>query len=184
MSFLNSDVIFLTNSCSLNFNLLLFFLPSVQSSDLEIILLKLHRKIHYLTKEFRVQLYAKTDIARSITCFTNHLLEEENNLHLLLLSWQNGKTKRKHWTFNIAIKGIYFFCTYNNRPWRFFRRRFFDLFGWAFAYHFQGRVHRIFSLSRCRERKRFFSMPLQEFAVHFKTGKNLWLTLKNAFICF
>ena len=64
MSFLNSDVIFLTNSCSLNFNLLLFFLPSVQSSDLEIILLKLHRKIHYLTKEFRVKLYKKTDIAR------------------------------------------------------------------------------------------------------------------------
>ena len=64
MSFLNSDVIFLTNSCSLNFNLLLFFLPSVQSSDLEIILLKLYRKIHYLTKEFRVKLYTKTDIVR------------------------------------------------------------------------------------------------------------------------
>ena len=37
--------------------------------------------------------------------------------------------------------------------------------------------------SRFRERKRFF-MPLQEFVVHFKTGKNLWLTLKNAFVCF
>ena len=27
-------------------------------------------------------------------------------------------------------------------------------------------------------------MPLQEFVVHFKTGKNLWLTLKNALVCF
>ena len=27
-------------------------------------------------------------------------------------------------------------------------------------------------------------MPLQEFVVHFKTGKNLWLTLKNAFVRF
>ena len=25
---------------------------------------------------------------------------------------------------------------------------------------------------------------LQEFVVHFKTGKNVWLTLKNAFVCF
>ena len=27
-------------------------------------------------------------------------------------------------------------------------------------------------------------MPLQEFVVHFKTGKNLWLTLQNAFVRF
>ena len=27
-------------------------------------------------------------------------------------------------------------------------------------------------------------MPLQEFVVHFNTGKNLWLTLKNAFVWF
>ena len=40
-----------------------------------------------------------------------------------------------------------------------------------------------FSLSRCRVRRSFF-MPLQEFVVHFKTGKNLWLTLKNAFVRF
>ena len=52
-----------------------------------------------------------------------------------------------------------------------------------YACHFLGRVHRILSLSRCRRRKRFL-MPLQQFAVHFKTGKNLWLTLKNAFVCF
>ena len=32
--------------------------------------------------------------------------------------------------------------------------------------------------------ERGFFMPLQEFVVHFKTGKNLWLTLKNAFVCF
>ena len=38
------------------------------------------------------------------------------------------------------------------------------------------RIHRIFLLSRCRERNRFF-MALQEFVVHFKRGKNLWLTL-------
>ena len=63
-------------------------------------------------------------------------------------------------------------CVYDNRPWHFFRCRFLVLFGWTFACH-----------SRCRQRKRFF-MPLQEFVVHFKTGKNLWLTLKNAFVCF
>ena len=38
---------------------------------------------------------------------------------------------------------------------------------------FWGRVHRIFFLSL---------MCLQEFVIHFKTGKNLWLTLKNAFV--
>ena len=27
-------------------------------------------------------------------------------------------------------------------------------------------------------------MPLQEFVVHFETGKKLWLTFKNAFVCF
>ena len=32
--------------------------------------------------------------------------------------------------------------------------------------------------------ERSFFMPLQEFVVHFKTGKNLWLTLKNAFVRF
>ena len=44
------------------------------------------------------------------------------------------------------------------------------------------RVHRIFSLSQCRRRKRFF-MLLQWFLVHIKTGRNRWLTLKNAFVC-
>ena len=97
---------------------------------------------------------------------------------------RNEVSKRKLWKFNIAIKGVYFFfCIYDNRPCHFFCCRFFDLFGWTFACHFMGRVHRIFSLSRFRERKRFF-MPLQEFVVHFKTGTNLWLTLKNAFVCF
>ena len=48
---------------------------------------------------------------------------------------------------------------------------------------FWSRVHRIFLLSRCHEheQKRYF-MCLQEFVIHFKTGKNLWLTLKNAFV--
>ena len=32
--------------------------------------------------------------------------------------------------------------------------------------------------------ERSFFMPLQEFVVHFKIGKNLWLTLKNAFVRF
>ena len=27
-------------------------------------------------------------------------------------------------------------------------------------------------------------MPLQEFVVHFETGKNLWLTFKTLFFCF
>ena len=71
----------------------------------------------------------------------------------------------RNWRLNIAIKGIYFiFCIYGNRPWHFFCCRFFVLSGWTFACHFLGRVHRIFSLSRCRVRKRFF-MPLQEFEV-------------------
>ena len=66
-------------------------------------------------------------------------------------------SKRKHWKFNIAIKDIhFFFCIYDNRPWYFFRCRFFFLFGWTFAWHFLGCVHRIFSLSRCCVRKKFF----------------------------
>ena len=32
--------------------------------------------------------------------------------------------------------------------------------------------------------ERGFFIPLQEFVVRFKTGKNLWLTLKNAFVRF
>ena len=43
------------------------------------------------------------------------------------------------------------------------------------------RVHRIFSLSRCRRRKRFLCFS-NDFLVHIKTGRNLWLTLKNAFV--
>ena len=55
--------------------------------------------------------------------------------------------KQKHWKFKIAMKGIYFFfCVYDNRPWHFFRCRYFVLFGWTFSCHFLGRVHRIFSL--------------------------------------
>ena len=77
---------------------------------------------------------------------------------------RNEVTKRKHWKFNIAIKCIYFFfCIYGNRPWHFFRCRFFVLFGWTFACHFLGRVHRTFSLSRCRLFKRW-----QWFWKHFK----------------
>ena len=76
---------------------------------------------------------------------------------------------------------IYFFLyMYDNRSWHFFRCPFFVLFGCTFACHF---LSRIFSLSRPRERKRFF-MPLQEFKFYFKTGKNLWFALKNAFDCF
>ena len=76
---------------------------------------------------------------------------------------------------------IYFFLyIYDNRPWHFFRCPFFVLFGCTFACHF---LSRIFSPSRPRERKRFF-MPLQEFEFYFKTGKNLWFALKNAFDCF
>ena len=101
---------------------------------------------------------------------------------IVLLTERNEVSKRKHGKFNIAIKSIYFFCIYDNRPWRFFRCQFFVSFGWTFAYHFLGRVHRIFSLSRCRKRRRLFMPP--RICSHFKTGKNLWLTLKNAFVCF
>ena len=78
---------------------------------------------------------------------------------------------------------IYFFLyIYDNRPWHFFRCPFFVLFGCTFACHF---LSRIFSLSRPRERKRFF-MPLQEFEFYFKTGKlrtpdSLWKTLSIVF---
>ena len=90
---------------------------------------------------------------------------------------KNEVSKGKHGKFHIASKGIYFFfCICDNRPWRFFRCRFFVLFGWTLACHFLSRVHKIFSLPRCRERKRF--------VVHFKTGKNPWLTLKNALFVF
>ena len=41
----------------------------------------------------------------------------------------------------------------------------------------------LFSLVRCCQQKRFF-MPLQEFVVHFKTGKNLWLNLKTLLFVF
>ena len=55
--------------------------------------------------------------------------------------------KQKHWKFKITMKGIYFFfCIYDNRPWPFFRCRYFVLFGWTFSCHFLGRVPRIFSL--------------------------------------
>ena len=47
---------------------------------------------------------------------------------------RNEVTKRKHWKFNIAIQGIYFFfCIYDNRPWHVFRCRSFVLFGWIFS---------------------------------------------------
>ena len=78
---------------------------------------------------------------------------------IVLLTERNEVSKRKHGKFNIAIKSIYFFCIYDNRPWRFFRCQFFVSFGWTFAYHFLGRVHRIFSLSRCRKRRRLFMPP-------------------------
>ena len=42
---------------------------------------------------------------------------------------------------------------------------------------------RVFLLSRCRERKRFF-MPLQELVFQLKARKDLKLTLKNALVCF
>ena len=32
--------------------------------------------------------------------------------------------------------------------------------------------------------ERGFFVPLREFVVQFKTTANLWLTLKNAFVCF
>ena len=93
---------------------------------------------------------------------------------------RNEVTKRKHWKFNIAIEGIYFFfCLYGNRPWYFFRCRFFVLFGWISGPCSQNFL--AFSLSLAKE---VFFIPLQEFVVHFKTGKNLRLTLKNAFFCF
>ena len=78
---------------------------------------------------------------------------------IVVLTGRNEVSKRKHGKFNIAIKSIYFFCIYDNRPWRFFRCQFFVFFGWTFAYHFLGRVHRIFSLSRCRKRRRLFMPP-------------------------
>ena len=96
----------------------------------------------------------------------NHLLAKENNLHLLPLWWQNWK--RKHWKLNVTIKGIYFFfCIYDNLPWHLFLCRFFVFFGWTLACHFLDRVQKIFSLSRWRERKRFFT-PLQEFCSSFQ----------------
>ena len=60
---------------------------------------------------------------------------------------RNKVSKPKHRKFKIAMKGIYFFfCVYDNRPWHFFRCRYFVFFGWTFPCHFLGRVHRIFSL--------------------------------------
>ena len=94
---------------------------------------------------------------------------------------RNEVTKRKHWKFNIAIQGIYFFfCIYDNRPWHVFRCRSFVLFGWIFSGP-RSQDFLAFSLSLAKE---VFFIPLQEFVVHFKTGKNLRLTLKNAFVCF
>ena len=96
---------------------------------------------------------------------------------------RNEVSKRKHWELNIAIKCIYFFfCIWQSTP-ALLLLSLLRLVWLNFACHFPGRFHRIFSLSRCRKRKRFF-MRLKEFVVHFKTGKNLWLTLKNVFVCF
>ena len=70
---------------------------------------------------------------------------------------RNNVCQRKHWKFNIAIKGIYFFIfVYDNRP-----RHFFCLpFSGPCSQDFLA-----FSLSRAKE---LFFMPLQEFVVHFK----------------
>ena len=96
---------------------------------------------------------------------------------------RNEVSKRKHWELNIAIKCIYFFfCIWQSTP-ALLLLSLLRLVWLNFACHFPGRFHRIFSLSRCRKRKRFFKR-LKEFVVHFKTGKNLWLTLKNVFVCF
>ena len=64
-------------------------------------------------------------------------------------------SKRKHLKFNIAI-------IYDNWLWHFFRCR---LFGWTFSCHFLGRVHRIFSLSRCSSVAS--SVPYREDRFHF-----------------
>ena len=83
-----------------------------------------------------------------------------------------------------SLGSIYFFfCICDNRPWHFSRCCFAVLLSRTFACHFLRRVHRVFLLSRCRERKRFF-MPLQELVVQLKARENLRLTLKNAFVCF
>ena len=65
----------------------------------------------------------------------------------------------KRLTSRLKVLIYFFFCIYDNRPWHFFRCRFLVLFGWTFACHFLGRVHRIFSLSRPCERKRLYASP-------------------------
>ena len=70
----------------------------------------------------------------------NHLLEKKIIYTFYLFG---GKTERnevskwKHWKFNIAIEGIYFFfCISDNRPWHFPRWRVYVLLGWTFPCYF------------------------------------------------
>ena len=99
-----------------------------------------------------------------------------------VLTERNEVSKRKHGKFNIAIKSIYFFCLYDNRPWHFFRCQFFVFFGWTFAYHFLGRVHRIFSLSRCRKRRRLLMPP--RICSSFQNREEVLAHFENAFVWF
>ena len=94
------------------------------------------------------------------------MLKNENNIYLLPLWWQterNEVSKQKHWKFNIAIKGIYFFLyIYDNRPLHFFCCRFFVFFSWVFACHFLepgSQDFLAFSLSRARAKEVFYVSP-------------------------
>ena len=94
--------------------------------------------------------------------------------------------KRKHWKFHFAIKGIYFFfCIYGNRPWHYFRCRFFVLFGWTFACHFLAS-----SLSQVKEvfyaSQRIFSsfQNREEPLAHFEKRFCSFLALQKVTLVF
>ena len=102
-----------------------------------------------------------------IICSGRKIIYTFNNL-VCGTTQRNEVSKRKHWKLNIAIKCIYFFfCIWQSDP------------GTSSVVASSSYLIELLLL----QAEEVF-MRLKEFVVHFKTGKNLWLTLKNVFVCF